>query len=102
MKVVEDGYCVPGAAAMVARANVARFMLTCVDNQQYNRKQLAIGIWISSSEKILLIKAVQFRKCTLDTVSCKPIFEIKKIILYELLTLYTSMYLKKRVLINDL
>jgi len=44
IKVVDGGFHVPDAAGRIARADVARFMLDCIDQEQYKEKQLAIGI----------------------------------------------------------
>lgn len=44
IKVAEGGYCVDGTAGRIARADVARFMLSCADKDEYKGKQLAIGI----------------------------------------------------------
>ena len=44
LQVVDGGFHVPDAAGRIARADVARFMLDCIDQDQYKEKQLAIGI----------------------------------------------------------
>jgi len=44
IKVAEGGYHIPEAAGRIARADVARFMLSCVDKDEFKGKQLAIGI----------------------------------------------------------
>eukprot|EP00794_Sanderia_malayensis_P015950 gene15950-17553_t len=39
-----DGQHVPGAATVMPRADVAKFMLSCLQSQHYDKKMLAIGI----------------------------------------------------------
>jgi len=44
IKATEGAYHVDGAAGRIARADVARFMLSCANKDEYKAKQLAIGI----------------------------------------------------------
>jgi len=43
-KVAEDDYHVDGAAGRIARADVARFMLSILEEEKYFKKQLAIAV----------------------------------------------------------
>merc|ERR1712123_512509 len=43
-KVAEGEYAVAGAAGRIARADVARFMLSILEQEKYYKKQLAIAV----------------------------------------------------------
>lgn len=44
IKVAEGAYHVEGAAGRIPRADVARFMLSCADKDEYKAKMLSIAV----------------------------------------------------------